>query len=169
MPNDELLEVAIPITPEQLIEQLKGAELARGEYIFTIDSNRVVVPALTNVTLALNLRPYVYIMYKHILTSDFYDSQFTFLFRIDDTKFVITPSQVAFETQKDLSISNYLPGKITYTYDFFNPFFFDIIVTIYIEAIRMERNLYENWYRLILKASEDKLSELAVSEGGISI
>jgi len=170
MADNELLQVAVPILPEHIIEQLKGAEVSRGEYTFVISGFNAIIPALTVSRVDLDLTPLVYIFYKHhTLTSSFYDPTFTFQFRIDDTKLDLTPFGVPFDSQKELTLSYFLAAKRRYTYIFANPFFFDINVGIYFETIRMQRSLYENWYRLILQASQEKLNELAVNEGGSAI
>jgi hypothetical protein len=168
--SDELLQIAVPVLPEHLIEQLKGAEYNKGEYYFNTSGYNLLVPGLTTQSYELYVSPLIYVIYKkHTLTSTFYDPLFTLMVRIDDPRIDLFPAPIPFETPKELTLSYFLAAKIKLTYQFTNPFFFDILVTLHIETIRMQRNFYEGWYRTLLNASEEKLNEIVMSEGGITI
>lgn len=157
---NDMVQVAIPLIPEHIIEQLKGSESNSGEYNFLIFGNVIIVPGLTTQVYDLYPADTINVIYKHhTISSDFYDPTITFQYNIDD-RFNLTPDPVPFNDSKELTISYYLPYKVKQQYIFTNPTLIDMNVTIYFEATEMSRNFYENYYKVLLKINDDMLNSL---------
>lgn len=155
-----IAQVAIPLLPEHIIEQLKGSESNSGEYKFLIFGNIISVPAGTTQVYDLYPADTINVIYKHhTIYSDFYDPTITFEYTIDD-KFRLTPDPVPFTDLKELTITYYLPYKIKQQYVFTNPTITDMNVTIFFETIEMSRNFYETYYKVLLSINDEMLNSL---------
>jgi len=164
---DQISQIAIPITPDIIIEQLKSSELFEGQYQFYGRSDTVLVPAGGVVTLDVypNLN-YINVNYKHhTISSDYYDPDLYFELRIDVSRFILTPSPVSLNSEKELSLAYYLPIKIKKSYTFTNNTLTDANITMYVEDVQMSRSFFEKWYKVILKYSEDQLNNLVDQVG----
>lgn len=164
---DQLSQIAIPITPDILIEQLKSSELFEGQYQFYGRSDTVFVPA--GFVVVYDVYPnvnYINVNYKHhTISSDFYDPDLYFQLAIDVTRFIIAPDPVALNSEKEITLAYYLPIKIKKSYVFTNNTLTDANITMYVEDVQMSRSFFENWYKVILKYSEEQLNNL-VNEAG---
>lgn len=164
---DQISQIAIPITPDILIEQLKSSELFEGQYQFYGRSDTVLVPFGT--TVIYDVYPnanYINVNYKHhTISSDFYDTNLFFQLAIDVTRFILTPNPISLNSEKEITLAYYLPIKLKKTYIFTNNTLTDANITMYIEDVQMSRSFFENWYKVILSYSEDQLNNLVNQVG----
>lgn len=160
-----------PMTPKDIIDTIRTSKDRKGDLSQTISDFTVTVPALSSVSFTLVAptdRASIFYT-KHSITSDFYDENL-FLSRItmDYTQETISFNAIALDSSKELDITYFNSFQIQFSWAFQNNTLQTANVTVFLELINMEISFFENWYRVLIKNSEQQLNEIVVSLGGDS-